>query len=765
MNEAFLSNNRKFLIKYITSYSILLIIILIMGLYMYKLGIDDAKAHLFKQSYINLSQSVSDMDNSFQFMAALSTQIADNSNIIRMLKTETDQKTESFYLSAAEAMKFLSSFGPSETFLPIRDYFIYLPKTDYLLSSTYFNRSDLYYRLVKYYNPDYYEEWLSILSGEDSHLSFYETYEAFPLTHNPDSPYLYLIPIKKYTMRPNVPGVICFEIDRKKLSNLFADLPLFEKGFLYVVDKNQNTTFSITDSLTPSFSHDKILELIHSADKTCYFKRVRLETQNLLMTCITSSYNGWSYYLFQPEEMVFSSLLSYHKIYSFITIGACLLSFLVILILSKKNLAPFFRIRTQLENTLKEHSSLQRTLEEQKQIIYQSYVDRLISGQVHNEDELNYISRYLKICTQNRKFCVLYITAYYVDSSSENDTEENFLSPTEQTSYRKALLHEFREIFGEDILIHQAAPHSFALLVGSDESWSIDSATAFYAGQFLTLQNQIRDRYPFYLFCGMGNRNRELSYTWKSFQQAIQAIEHATNKAPFQSYKRLDKSLDGYYFPLEFAQKLTEFVTSGNKKQVKEFLHLIKQENQKERTLTPQMEQLLFSDIRNTLYKIRFSVLSEITESSENDALLEQIDFNLENNSLNFSILSDAALWLTSFYEPKQREGNQLIRTIQEYIREHYVDSSLCLNKISDEFGISESYFSYLFKAETKTNFSEYLEKLRMDQALVLLETTNIPVSNLYLEVGYNNANSFRRAFKKVHGVSPKAVRDSVKFK
>ena len=118
---------------------------------------------------------------------------------------------------------------------------------------------------------------------------------------------------------------------------------------------------------------------------------------------------------------------------------------------------------------------------------------------------------------------------------------------------------------------------------------------------------------------------------------------------------------------------------------------------------------------------------------------------------------------MTSFYKPKQQEGNQLIRTIQEYIKNNYVDSSLCLNKISEQFGISESYFSYLFKAETKTNFSEYLEKLRMEQALVLLQTTSIPVSNLYLEVGYNNANSFRRAFKKVHGVSPKAIRDSAK--
>jgi AraC-like DNA-binding protein len=90
------------------------------------------------------------------------------------------------------------------------------------------------------------------------------------------------------------------------------------------------------------------------------------------------------------------------------------------------------------------------------------------------------------------------------------------------------------------------------------------------------------------------------------------------------------------------------------------------------------------------------------------------------------------------------------------------MDSALSLKKISEVFNISESYFSYLFKAETKQNFSEYLELIRMNQAMILLKTTDLNVSDMYLELGYNNANSFRRAFKKVHGVSPKTIRDTM---
>jgi len=92
------------------------------------------------------------------------------------------------------------------------------------------------------------------------------------------------------------------------------------------------------------------------------------------------------------------------------------------------------------------------------------------------------------------------------------------------------------------------------------------------------------------------------------------------------------------------------------------------------------------------------------------------------------------------------------------------MDSSLSLASISEKYNISESYFSTLFKSEIKINFSEYLENLRIEQALKLLKTTDIFISDIYQEVGYNNAYSFRRAFKKLVGITPKAVRDGVQL-
>jgi AraC-like DNA-binding protein len=83
------------------------------------------------------------------------------------------------------------------------------------------------------------------------------------------------------------------------------------------------------------------------------------------------------------------------------------------------------------------------------------------------------------------------------------------------------------------------------------------------------------------------------------------------------------------------------------------------------------------------------------------------------------------------------------------------------LNKISDEFQISESYFSHMFKEKTGVNFSTYLENIRLHEAARLIKETEIGLNELYITVGYNNANTFRRAFKKVYGVTPSAMREN----
>lgn len=73
-----------------------------------------------------------------------------------------------------------------------------------------------------------------------------------------------------------------------------------------------------------------------------------------------------------------------------------------------------------------------------------------------------------------------------------------------------------------------------------------------------------------------------------------------------------------------------------------------------------------------------------------------------------------------------------------------------------------EKYISQLFKEVTGVNFSDHLIKVRMDQAIILLKENGLTVDEIAVRVGYNSSHSFRRAFKRLMGVSPSTYRQSV---
>ena len=199
------------------------------------------------------------------------------------------------------------------------------------------------------------------------------------------------------------------------------------------------------------------------------------------------------------------------------------------------------------------------------------------------------------------------------------------------------------------------------------------------------------------------------------------------------------------------ASQLTTFIQAANTIQINEIFKLITRENVTYRSISETNLQWLLSDLRTTLIKIRQNL------SERPEGLTEDFDERLTTET-TLEGMQQLALLLSSCYK-SGNTGNQLISSIQNYISKNYHDPDLSLKKISEVFSISESYFSYLFKAETGRNFSEYLEELRMQQAIYLLKETDTPLSELYSHLGYSNPNSFRRAFKKVYGSSPKAFR------
>lgn len=75
---------------------------------------------------------------------------------------------------------------------------------------------------------------------------------------------------------------------------------------------------------------------------------------------------------------------------------------------------------------------------------------------------------------------------------------------------------------------------------------------------------------------------------------------------------------------------------------------------------------------------------------------------------------------------------------------------------------VSPEYFSRLFRKHTGTTAERYLKKLRLNQAMRLLQQSGFSVKEIALRVGFKDQFHFSKAFKSAHGVSPSAFRGSV---
>lgn len=83
----------------------------------------------------------------------------------------------------------------------------------------------------------------------------------------------------------------------------------------------------------------------------------------------------------------------------------------------------------------------------------------------------------------------------------------------------------------------------------------------------------------------------------------------------------------------------------------------------------------------------------------------------------------------------------------------------ISLSDIASRFSVSCEHFSRQFKKETGFGFCEYVNLLRLKRAETLLkQQENMSVAQIAAECGFSDSNYFSVKFKKMYGISPKAL-------
>lgn len=111
----------------------------------------------------------------------------------------------------------------------------------------------------------------------------------------------------------------------------------------------------------------------------------------------------------------------------------------------------------------------------------------------------------------------------------------------------------------------------------------------------------------------------------------------------------------------------------------------------------------------------------------------------------------------------RQSKEYQLAQSMIQYM-ENNLQHNIGLQDIASHVSMGISSVSNIFKEETGTTVYDYLTNLRIDKACELLQDSSMKLADIALLVGYQNENSFIRAFRKNKSITPGKFRESSKY-
>lgn len=110
----------------------------------------------------------------------------------------------------------------------------------------------------------------------------------------------------------------------------------------------------------------------------------------------------------------------------------------------------------------------------------------------------------------------------------------------------------------------------------------------------------------------------------------------------------------------------------------------------------------------------------------------------------------------------KALECRPVVTEAKKYLYEHFRDPEIDLNLVARSIGISPAYLSRLMKQELGMPFKDFLTSLRINEAIVLMRSTNCSINEIANMVGYKSQHYFSTAFKNSMGISPSEHRKNI---
>jgi len=174
----------------------------------------------------------------------------------------------------------------------------------------------------------------------------------------------------------------------------------------------------------------------------------------------------------------------------------------------------------------------------------------------------------------------------------------------------------------------------------------------------------------------------------------------------------------------------------------------------------PIMIYFLFGEIIVSASKIAEALGGDIKEIVPFSLSHDNIQALISSPDLFSKRVKDLLAALIEFRDSHTAGRYQsVIVKAREYIDDNFAAPDISLYSTAAHVGISPNHLSTVFAQETGENFIEYLTKVRIDRAKLLLKSTTMKSADIANETGFSDPHYFSYIFKKNTGLSPREFR------
>lgn len=525
-------------------------------------------------------------------------------------------------------------------------------------------------------------------------------------------------------------------------------------------------------------NHDGSISLIKD-DKTIYYEGIHNHREmdytnesgvNVLK--IDSEETGLSYVAVLSPKKYLKAVIDIRYKSLYVIFLTALLGVVFSFIFARRNYRPIEKIKSIMNqdalrvksnnefidmenfiiNSMAQNKNLKSKLEEQSEIIHEYALLKILKGEFLNDDELKEI-----MADYNIKFShplLNVIIFQMLNTHKAKVTTKEIIMVVGVILGKKYESDEYN-------IIHMAKG-DIVVILNTIQSRASKNQIEEVANEIYVL---LSNHAEIDMKVGIGRPYDSVYDLQKSYSEGIYVLEN--NYDPSIDILFYEELIDNggdsiYWYPYEEITRMDHHLKQGNISNIGKSVTILTDSISKHKLSNSVKKTISFSLVNYMFQFInRFGLEEFVNDVEEMAAFNDFDDFNNKLMELSCNICNI----IKERNDQNSRFNDALQNAIIEFLNNSFTNNSISLDLVAEKFDVSSKYLSRIFKEIAGYNFNDYITMLRINHAKKLLMTSDKPIKEIVEDIGYIDAVSFSKLFKKLEGISPSKYRELIKSK